>query len=291
VEYRLSGKPLKGSLHSAWTKLALSPIDSSFFQKLPVPAGGWYKLEMRALLANKTVYSKIVEKVGVGEVFVTAGQSNSTNCGQFPSKQTSGMVSCFSGEDWQVRDDPFTGTYDKTGTGSPWPAFGDAMYKRFKVPIGVAATGAGGTSVGQWIPGGEPFNWTVGRIKQLGPGGFRAVLWHQGESDYRSDPDWYYSGMSRLINASKLAAGWSFPWFTAQASYHPNLPSVPGLRAAQKKLWDTGLSLEGPDTDTLTGDYRANDGKGIHLSLKGLKAHGELWAQKVGAYLDTVLDN
>jgi hypothetical protein len=266
-------------------------MDSSFVQEFPVPAGGWYKLEIRALLGNKTVYSKTVEKVGVGEVFVTAGQSHSTNCGQFPSKQTSGMVSCFSGEDWQVRDDPFTGTFDHTGSGSPWPSFGDAMYRRCGVPIGVASTGAGGTSVGQWIPGGQPFNWMVGRINQLGPGGFRAVLWNQGEADYAKDPEWYYSGTSRLINASRQASGWSFPWFTATGSYRdPSHVSVPTLRAAQKKLWDTGVSLEGPDTDTLTGDNRDFDGTGGHLSLKGLKAHGELWAEKVSKYLDAVLD-
>jgi hypothetical protein len=266
-------------------------MDSSFVQEFPVPAGGWYKLEIRALLGNKTVYSKTVERVGVGEVFVTAGQSNSTNSAQFRSKQTSGMVSCFSGSDWQVRDDPFPGVHDHSANGSPWPSFGDAMYRRYGVPIGVASTGHGGTYVRQWTPGGELFNWTMTRIYQLGPGGFRAVLWHQGESEYRTDPDWYYSEMSRIINASKLAAGWSFPWFTAQATYHTQiLTAFPAIRAAQKKLWDTGVSLEGPDTDTLTGDNRDHDGKGVHLSLKGLKAHGELWAEKVSKYLDVVLD-
>ncbi|HLK58969.1 MAG TPA: hypothetical protein VKU00_20515, partial [Chthonomonadaceae bacterium] len=60
-------------------------------------------------------------------------------------------------------------------------------------------------------------------------------------------------------------------------------------RDAQKKLWDTGIALEGPDTDTLTGDNRDFDGKGIHFSPKGLHAHGRLWADKVSVYLDRVL--
>jgi hypothetical protein len=54
------------------------------------------------------------------------------------------------------------------------------------------------------------------------------------------------------------------------------------VRAGQKKLWDSGLALEGPDTDTLRGDNR----NGIHLSGKGQRAHGRMWADKVGAYLD-----
>ena len=80
------------------------------------------------------------------------------------------------------------------------------------------------------------------------------------------------------------------PWFVAQASYHsPEDPSCPPIRAAQASLWKEGVALEGPDTDQLTGEYRQNNGKGVHFSAKGLKAHGELWAEKVGAYLDYLL--
>ena len=39
-------------------------------------------------------------------------------------------------------------------------------------------------------------------------------------------------------------------------------PSSPSLRAGQKQLWDSGLALQGPDTDTLRGDNR----NGIHFS-------------------------
>jgi hypothetical protein len=290
VEYRLVGKPLKGMAPS-WTKLSLDPHDFSFFQKVVAPAGGWYELEVRSMLKGKTLCSRTVEKVGVGEVFVIAGQSNSTNCAQFKSKQTTGMVSCFSGKEWEVRDDPFIGTHDQSTGGSAWPSFGDAMFKRFGVPIGVASTGHGGTSVGQWAPGGDLFSWTLTRINQLGPGGFRAVLWHQGESDAFRDPNWYYAGMCRMISGSYVAAKWTFPWFVAHTSYqNQNVTSVADVRSAQKRLWDTGIALEGPDTDTLTGDNRDNDGRGVHMSLKGLKAHGELWAEKVGNYLDKVLD-
>ena len=79
-------------------------------------------------------------------MFVIAGQSNSTNSGQFTTKQTSGMVSSFGGTSWQVADDPQPGTSDNSKGGSPWPAFGDAMYAKYHVPIGIASTGFGGTS-------------------------------------------------------------------------------------------------------------------------------------------------
>jgi hypothetical protein len=46
--------------------------------------------------------------------------------------------------------------------------------------------------------------------------------------------------------------------------------------------------MEGPDTDSLTAPYRQNGGKGTHFNDAGLKAHGQLWADKVSQYLDAL---
>ncbi len=290
VEFMVQGSPLAGKLPKGWQPIADDKVTGAFNQKVSMPAGGWYKLTLRSTLKGKVVGSQTIEKFGVGEVFVTAGQSNSTNCGQEKTKQTSGMVSSFSGTDWRIADDPQPGPHDNSQGGSPWPAFGDAMYAKYKVPIGLAVTGHGGTSVNQWQPGDELHNWMMNRINQLGVGGFRAVLWHQGESDVQMDPEEYVMKMTRAINASTKLAGWQYPWIVAQVSYHnENNPSWPNTRLAHKLLWDRGIALEGPDTDTLTGDMRDYDGKGIHFSPKGLSVHGKMWAKCVQNWLDKVL--
>jgi hypothetical protein len=302
VEVHVTGKSAEGKeLPDAWQAVDYASPSKSFLGKIEVPAGGWYQVEIRASKGGQPVgKTATIEKIGVGEVFVIAGQSNSTNAGQFKTKQTSGMVSSFSGSDWRIADDPQPGVHDTTQGGSPWPAFGDAMYAKCKVPIGIASTGFGGTSTAQWQPDAAPlpkfkenlFDWTVVRLRQLGAGGFRALLWHQGESDAigGATADDTFAKMSTLIRESKKQAGWEFPWFVAQVSYiNPGTMKIEMTRSAQKKIWDAGLALEGPDTDTLTGDNRDMDGKGIHFSPKGLKVHGEMWADKVGAYLDKVL--
>jgi hypothetical protein len=46
-----------------------------------VPAGGWYTLGVRATVTGRLVAEVLVERVGVGEVFVVAGQSNAANHG------------------------------------------------------------------------------------------------------------------------------------------------------------------------------------------------------------------
>jgi hypothetical protein len=196
------------------------------------------------------------------------------------------------------------------------------MAQRLHVPIGIVATGIGSTSVREWLPAGTrisrlptltrnvvtvgPGQWEAAgkiftdftaRMKSFGPHGFRAVLWHQGESDASQTPpdrtlpgDLYRQDLEQLIRDSRKEIGWEAPWFVAQVSSHgPSDSSSPDIRAAQKALWDAGVALEGPDTDALTGDLREKNGKGVHLSGKGLREHGRLWAAKVAPWLERQL--
>jgi serine/threonine protein kinase len=290
VEARLSGTSADGPLPDRWSTLYPAADRRSYSATLPTPAGGWYKLEIRALRDKKVMAERVVDHVGVGEVFVIAGQSNAANSGEQPQRPTSGLVATFSGDEWRPADDPQPGVNDGSNGGSPWPAFGDALAAKYKVPVAVASTGRGGTSVNDWRPDGDLFRWTVKRMEALGPHGFRAVLWHQGEADFSTPADDYARGLTDVIQASRKAAGWDVPWFVAQVSYlNPGMTASASTRAGQKKLWDTKVALEGPDTDALTGDNRDQGGKGIHFSAKGLQAHGKLWAEKVGAYLDKAL--
>jgi len=288
IQVHLSGTPLEGQLPDQWQDVPLNPGTHTFDGSVPTPAGGWYSLEVRAMKAGDLVAGKTVDHVGVGEVFVIAGQSNSTNFGSEKLQTQTGRVSSFSGTAWQLANDPQPGVQDNSPNGSPWPAFGDDLYEKIHVPIGIAATGFGGTSVSEWQPGAprKLFEGMMQRIQELGPHGFRAVLWHQGENDEHTSTQDYVRLLTNVIETSKKEAGWDFPWFVAQASYHSESdPESPEVRAAQKELWDTHVALKGPDTDTLRGDNRY----GIHMSGKGLRAHGRMWADLVGAYLDKVL--
>jgi hypothetical protein len=200
---------------------------------------------------------------------------------------------------------------------------GDALATKYGVPIGVASVGVGATSVRQWLPKGERmtnqpsttdfvrptrrgewesdgqlFEKLMERVLRLGTNGFRAILWHQGESDAGQARSGYplnrqISGrqyrafMEIIIRSTRQQAGWPIPWFVAQATYHnENDPGDEEFRAAQKSLWTDKIALEGPDTDALRLAFR----DGVHFNGKGLKAHGALWAKKVGAYLDKTLN-
>jgi Glycosyl hydrolases family 16/Carbohydrate esterase, sialic acid-specific acetylesterase len=276
------------------------------------PGAGWYRVEVRGVKDGKTVAEAAVEHVGLGEVFIVAGQSNAANHGSEKQVTKSQLVSSFDGKQWSIANDPQHGA---SGNGGSFiPAFGDAMTARYGVPIGIVPVAVGSTSVREWLPKGVRFkqNTTTGKgvvakgdefesdgvlfaklcqpMKALGIGGFRAVIWHQGESDAgQSNADRQISGaqyvefMEKLIRTSRNQAAWPVPWFTAVATFHSEQEQEnTEFRNAMKSLWSKGLSWEGVDTDALRGDLRA----GVHFNGQGLQKHGQLWAEKVGAWLD-----
>lgn len=290
--------------------------ESHFRVKLRWSEGGWYRLDVRAVAGEKIVGGATVDHVGIGEVFVIAGQSNSANHGEEKQEVKTRVVSTFDGKAWRIADDPQPGASGRGG--SFIPPFANELVKKFGVPVGIVSTGVGATSVREWLPKGERFpnpptimnkvdahpegGWVskgevyrnfLSKVNLLGLYGFRAVLWHQGESDAnqkdkgRTLPgELYKEYLGKVIAETRKDLGWECPWFVAQASYHnPSDTGSEDIRAAQSSLWKSGSALEGPDTDELAGDYRDQGGKGVHFSGKGLRAHGRAWAEKVTPWL------
>jgi hypothetical protein len=312
LEARLvtEGKP------GAWRTLETKFSAAGFEARMDAPAGGWHRLELRVVTGDEVLADSVVEHVGIGEVFVIAGQSNSANHGEEKQGTKTGLVAAFDGRRWQLANDPQPGA--SGGNGSFMPPFGDGIVERFRVPVGIIACGAGGTSVREWLPEGARFSdpptvtgnvrqlpaggWEskgalysrfTARMKALGPQGFRAVLWHQGESDANQrNPantlpgTLYREYLENLIRDSRREIGWDAPWFVAQASYHiPGDEGSADIRSAQASLWRDGLALEGPDTDALKGALRENGGQGVHFSGPGLREHARLWVEKVAPWL------
>lgn len=303
------------------TVLHPSPFEATYAGTITLPAGGWYRAEVRAFgpRSSDPLASARVDRVGVGEVFLVAGQSNSANHGSERQHPDTGLVAAFDGERWRLAEDPQPGASGSAG--SFVPAFGDALATRLRVPIGVISLGVGATSVREWLPRGDrmtnqpttganvrpvgPRTWEAtgelfarlaGRLTALGPRGCRAVLWHQGESDagqarsgYPADRQisgqQYVAFMGRLIVASREAAGWPVPWMTAQATYHSETDAADEeFREAQAEIWRRGLARRGPDTDA----FRAGDRDGVHFNARGLRRHGEAWAERVGDWIESL---
>lgn len=304
-----------------WLPVDFKRSDGSFDALAKVASGGWYVCRIRAMSNDRVLAAAEVPHVGVGEVFVVAGQSNSANHGEEKQQTRTGRVAAFEGGRWQLANDPQPGA---SGNGGSFiPPFGDAISERFNVPVGIVACGIGATSVREWLPKGarfpnpptivdrvrqlddgqweskgDAFAMLVARMKSCGSHGFRAVLWHQGESDANQKDatrtlrgDLYRQYLEQLIRDSRREIGWDVPWFVALVSYHvPGDEASPEIRAAQKSLWDAGIALEGPDSDSLKGELRDGGGQGVHFSGRGLREHAARWAEKVSPWLERQFD-
>src|SRR5579862_4633168 len=120
-----------------WQPLPFDDRVRHFRAELPAIAGGWYRLEVRLLSGKTTISEAAVEHVGVGEIFVVAGQSNAANHGEGKQHAQNPLVVAFGKDHWQPAADPEPGA---SGTGGSFmPAFGHAVAERMNEAAARAA--------------------------------------------------------------------------------------------------------------------------------------------------------
>lgn len=283
VRARLVARAGYAGTTTDWAPLSVQ-AGGSYTGLIPYVQGGWYDLEVRALRAGTALSTTTVPRVGVGEVFIVAGQSNSANWGSPPQVPADDRVSAttWNHASWQLAVDPQP--IADGGGGSAWPAFGTRFASLTGLPVGVLAVGVGGSSVQQWQPGAALYPRLQAAIKAAGPKGFRAILWHQGETDASQcmPQATYATQLTRLIQASRADAGWAAPWGVATASKLPwnQAACDQAVNAAQAQVVAaTPAVFAGPDTNGYYGAGLTWDN--IHFNANGLTLHGNTWVESI----------
>jgi Carbohydrate esterase, sialic acid-specific acetylesterase len=243
-------------------------------------AGGWYAIQIKVSLGDKKSYLLEIEHVGVGDIFITAGQSNSANSGTTLMIPKSGKVTCWTKKRWRIAHDPQPIANGDGGT--PWPVLGDILVEKLEIPIAFISVGWGGTSVTQWQPQNSLYPRLEHVLSVFGFEGIRAVLWHQGESDSieKTTTNQYRDLLQNIINQSQLDADGKVKWVIAKAAFHVDSTEEieNAVVAGQKAVVNNANVFEGPTTDDLLGEkWRAPDL--VHFNEDGLKEHGRRWAK------------
>ncbi len=255
---------------TGWTELAQEE-EGIYQADVPVVAGGWYELWHRA--DGQGEGQRLLERMGVGEVFITAGQSNAGNHGHTRQAAADDRVVSYHAGTWAHARDPMPGT---TGDGgSIWPILGDMLVRNLQVPVGFACVAVGGSASSYWLP---PATGGYGRLLtilgELEAGGARAILWHQGESDSMGlvSAEQYYSNLCSTIEQLPADAGWCPPWVVAGQAGGVGKGPLGG----QQMLWRDGIALEGPLTEDLYPPLFRPVGDS-HFNEYGMIAHAQRW--------------
>lgn len=206
----------------AWTTIDISPGGGNFDGVLPNQPIGQGLLEVRMSGTPGTVAS--VAMVGVGDIFVVAGQSNASGRASSPQAVDYDGSPIRAGNyrtdhQWVQLADPYDKDYvgmdvvaaESTGgavipnnitLGSWIPRMTSRYVETVDgVPIGWLPCAKGGTSISQWnrvIDSTYLYGSMYKRINQGAYGKVKAVLWFQGESDSSTPMDTYAAKLSEL---------------------------------------------------------------------------------------------
>jgi hypothetical protein len=293
--------------------------DGAFAGALRLEAGGWYAIELRAVAvaAGRAGPVATVGRVGVGEVFVVAGQSNACNFGRLDplAPAPDDRVSAFGDDRWAVADpawpyqrgggtgrdwapaaSPLPFTYGVGG--HPWVVMANRLVEALDVPVGLCPVAYPGSAIASWQPGGPPVPGLPGSrpfphlVAALGAlrdrGGLRAVLWHQGENDRPTPPDEYAAMLTNLIARSREAVGMEVPWVIARVAYGMGSRPIPagsdpcdpgdGPPTIRLAQCEVAATVPGCFPGPTTDDLGPSYRVGLHFNARGLQVHGDRWA-------------
>ncbi|MCC7261561.1 MAG: sialate O-acetylesterase [Candidatus Latescibacteria bacterium] len=199
-----------------------------------IPAGGLYRLETRLnhqgnLAGEWSVRGDTRHFLGVGDLWLIAGQSNSAGYGRGPYHDPPELgVHLFrNSEEWALAAHPMNDSTDtkhpvnREGANpghSPYLHFGRVLRQELGHPIGLVQTALGGSPLSAWNPaqGQAVLFDNMVQVAQKVGGRVRGILWYQGESDTGTEAD----ATSYARRFGQATAAWR------QALGDPRLPVV-----------------------------------------------------------------
>lgn len=207
---------------------------------LTLPQGGLYRAEARLAGArmsdtnNNYDWAELIAcvyHIGVGDVFIMAGQSNMSGYGKDPAYDPPELgVHLFDNAGrWGIAAHPLSSVPDpiyenndgSSGT-SPGLAFARTMRRSINVPVGLVAAARGGSALEAWNPAEEApylYNELRRKIKEIG--GFAGMIWYQGcsETTEQDEAETYLEKFTQTVELWRKEFGY-FPIATCQINRH-----------------------------------------------------------------------
>ncbi len=263
-----------------------------------VPAGGLYRIETcldqsSGKVLEWAIRGDMIHHVGIGDVYVITGQSNSAGYGKDPvyDPPEIGVHLLKNNGKWDLASHPMnesTGTLHEENREagnpghSPYLSFAKYLKRELAYPIGLIQASLGGSPLSAWNPeeNGILYRCMMNIIASQG-GRIKGVLWYQGCSDTSKDlsetyPDRFKSMVAHLRKDLKED---SLPILTVQLNRYvaPSNETADRcwgmIREVQRQAWKRipGVFVI-PSTDSTLSDA-------IHISSVSNMVLGERLAR------------
>lgn len=288
-----------------WTTIQ-DHLTTGIFNGFLQVSGGWYNIEVRGVLNGQIVTSSILERVGVGEVFIVAGQSNAQGDPSYAGGAIGAgddRVSTIDYYNASLNEDQLPFQFTHMGNFSRmapynyvpwfWGRLGDKLIQRYNVPVLFYGAALGGIGVTAWqrssqgedlrrelpsfiaVPG-MPYRALKAALQQyVTRTGVRAVLWQQGESDDGSSANAYFNNLKSVIETSRNDSGkGDLAWVVARSSRNPE-PHQNVIDGQNFVTDNVHAVFKGPNTDNIVGSNFRSDG--VHFHNEGLNRAAEEW--------------
>jgi Carbohydrate esterase, sialic acid-specific acetylesterase/Secretion system C-terminal sorting domain len=301
VRVKLFPKRKNQGKETAWKKVNFDQ-NAGYFNGIAEAEGGWYILKVESYTKEIRTDSTQIENIGIGEVFVIAGQSNAAgqNGSEARSATDERVVAC-RGYEESPNSDPIFEFYQVIGENYIYPVgfsswcwgeLGDKLTQKLNVPILFFNTGLGLSSTAEWLNSisnnntererqDQPYSFLRKTLQHYARTlGFRAVLWHQGEAEAYLElqgipvkSETYYERLKTVIEESRKQSSSNLPWVISRVGRMGDYVSENVKKAQNQLITDLPFTFAGPDTDTIS----ARRVDGIHFSNKeGTNGLGEL---------------
>jgi hypothetical protein len=187
-----------------------------------VPAGGLYRIETQMDYEGwdglSVTRGDMVHWVGVGDVFVIAGQSNAAGRAKNPVEDMPelGIHVLRSSARWELASHPLgettaavhVGHFENHNPGhSPWLHFAKRLRRELGYPIGLVPCAYGGSPLRWWNPD-ENGELLKNMLAMLGDYAIKpkAVLWYQGEAEgFENSADTYLERFASVVAHTRKA--------------------------------------------------------------------------------------
>ena len=300
IEARAIARPMVPSqgTNVNWTTIQINPQNGYYYGNLTI-SGGWYDIEVRCWNGLTLLGTASLPRIGVGEVFLIAGQSNATGDGDLKMMNNYGPMA----NDDRVSIVNYTVNYptnygsivlpraifsrlDSTFNIAPfgvsawcWGALGDTLTKRLNVPIAFFNAGWSGSGADAWsisandstatptnfitYPRGMPYgNLRAALNFYVAQFGVRAVLWHQGETDNLNNTSRNNYGiyLKNIIQKSRIHSGkTNLAWVVSKAT------RFKGLSLTVSRIWQPVIDAQ----NDVIGNYGNTQANYTNLVFDG----------------------